>query len=110
VVAEVGFEGRGVGVEGGGRDDVPEVPDGVESAAAIGVEVALDAGPGHVRQADDLGPGDALGGQPEHLHPPLDLRGRVVEPVGGDLGDDGRWEREWSHGVLPGAVGRSHYQ
>jgi hypothetical protein len=101
VVAEVGVEGGGVRVEGGGRGDVPELPDGVEAAVPVGVEVPLDARPGRPGQADDLGPGDALGGEPEDFHASLDLRGRVVEAIGGDVGQDGRWEVERAHGILP---------
>jgi hypothetical protein len=97
----VSFEGGGVGVEGGGRDDVAELPDGVEATVPVGVEVPLDAGPGRPGQADDLGPGNALGGEPEDFHPPLDLRRRVVEAVGSDLGEDGRGDDERAHGILP---------
>lgn len=106
VVAEVGFEGRGVGVESRGRGDVPELPDGVQTAVPVGVEVALDAGAGRPGQADNVGPRHAVGGQPEDFHPPLDIRGRVVEAVGGDLGDDRRWEIERAHGILPVRSGR----
>jgi hypothetical protein len=101
VVAEVGFQGRDVGVEGGGRGDIAELPDGVQTTVPVGVEVALDAGPGHPGQADDLGPGDALGRQPEYLHASLHLRRRVVEAVSGDVGPDGRGEVERTHGILP---------
>jgi hypothetical protein len=90
-----------VGVEDGGRDDVAEPPDGVEAAVPVGVEVPLDAGPGRPGQADDLRPGNAVGGQPEDLHASLHLGRRVVEPVGGDLGEDGRGEVERAHGILP---------
>jgi hypothetical protein len=105
VGTEVGVEGRGVGVEGRRRADVPELPDGVETAVPVGVEVSLDAGPGRPGQADDLGPGDAVGDQPEDLHPPLHPGRRVVEPIVGDRGQDGRGEGEGSHGVLPVEVG-----
>ena len=97
----MGFEGRRVRVESRGRDDVAELPDGVESAVAVGVEIALDAGPGRRGQANHLGPRNPVGGQPENLHPPLDLRSRVVEPVGGDLGEDIHREVERAHGILP---------
>jgi hypothetical protein len=95
-----------MGVEGGRRCHVPEFPDGIEAAVPVGVEVSLDAGPGRPGQADDLAPPDAVGGQPEDLHPPLDLGRRVVEPVVGDLRQDGRWEGERAHGILPARDGR----
>ncbi len=101
VIAEVGFEGRGVGGQGGGRNDVPELPYGVEAAVPVCVEVALDARPGRPGQTDDIGPRDAVGGQPEDFHPPLHLGRRVVEAVGGNVGQDGRGDVEAAHGILP---------
>jgi hypothetical protein len=106
MVAEMGSEGRGVRVEGRGRGDVPELPDGVESAVPVGVVDALDARPRHVGEADHLGAGDAVGRQPQHLHPSLHLGGRVVEAVGGDLRNDRRREVERAHGILPTNSGR----
>ena len=60
VVAEVGLQRRGVGVEGGGRDDVAESPDGVDPTVPVGIEVPLGTGPGRPGQADHLGPGTPL--------------------------------------------------
>lgn len=101
MVAEVGLQGRGVVDEGGHRGHVPELADGVEAAVPVGVEIPLDTGPGCSGETDDLGPGDSVGGQPEDLHPPLHLGRRVVEAVVRDLGQDGRGERQRSHGILP---------
>ena len=105
MVAEIGFEGRRVRVESRGRNDVAELPDGVESAVAVGVEDALDARPRHVGEANDLRPRDAFGRQPQNLHPSLHLGRWVVEAVGSDLGDDRRREIERAHGVLPARWG-----
>ncbi|MGC4051925.1 MAG: hypothetical protein QM757_21495 [Paludibaculum sp.] len=107
VVAEVGLQGRGVGIEGGGRGDVPELPDGLQPAIPVRhAERASNTGPRRSGQADDLGSRESVGRQPEDFHPPLHLGRRVMEPVGSDRGDDRRREIERSHGILPGRLGR----
>ena len=106
VEPEVGFQGWGVSIEGRGRGNVPERADGVESAVPVGVEVSLDAGPGCPGQTDHFGSWEPVSGQPEHFHSPLNLGRGVMEAFVGDRGQDGRGDREWSHGILPGRKGR----
>lgn len=76
--------------------------DGVEAAVPVVVEATLDGGPGEAGEADEVGPGEAVGSEAEEFHPPLDLGTRVEEAVALDLGEDIGREVEGSHGVLPG--------
>lgn len=59
--------------------------DRIEAAVPVVVEAALDGGPGQAGQADEIGPGQPVGGQAEEFHPPLHLGARVVVPVVRDL-------------------------
>lgn len=77
--------------------------DGVEPAVPEVVEAAPGGGPGQAGEAEEVGPGEAVGGEAEEFHPPLDLGARVVVAVVVDPGEDIGREVEGSHGVLPGA-------
>ena len=107
MAAEMLLQGGGVGGQAAGLAAVVPPADGVEAAVAVVVEAALDGGPGQAGEADQVGPGQPVGGQAEEFHPALDLRARVVVAVVLDLGEDIGREVEPTHGILPGVEGGS---
>lgn len=103
MVAEVLLQGRGVRGQATWLPPVGPPADGVEAAIPVVVEAALDGSPGQAGEADEVRPREAVGGEAEEFHPPLDLGARVEEAVVLDLGEDIGREVEGSHGVLPGS-------
>ncbi len=100
--SEVLFQRDGMGFESAGGTDIIPPLHSVESFVAVGGEVTLDAGQADSRQ---LRQGRlrqvGLGGEPEQLHPFLNLRTEMVVAVVGDTFEIVRCQRKLGHGFLP---------
>ncbi len=107
--AEVFFEGRSVLVEDAGPPAIVPRLNRLESPAAEIGEAPLNRGLGQAGELGDLGLGESMSGQPEDLHPPLDLRTGVVKAVVVDLFAFRRRELDGWHSFLPReSFGRLH--